>query len=134
MEDIISIAAKSKSFGLKGRAKYSFTLKNKNCGDEINIEFDLKNNKIGNFRYDGETCIYCQASAALLSKNTNKLTITKLQNLKNQIYNFFNGKINNQTLEIFDFKQLLKIEHQPRKECIALPVNAILNALKKNDY
>ena len=118
MEDIISIAAKSKSFGLKGGAKHSFTLKNKNCGDEINIEFDLKDNKISNFRYEGENCIYCQASAALLSKNTSKLTITKLLNLKNQIYNFFNGKINNQTLEIFDFKQLLKIEHQDRKSVV----------------
>ena len=35
--------------------------------------------------------------------------------------------------ELFDFKQLLKKNHNTRKECIALPLNAILNSLEKND-
>lgn len=133
MEEIIKIAAKTKSFGIRGNAKYQFALKNKNCGDHIKIEFDLINEKIFNFRYEGETCIYCQASAALLAKNLNKLTLQKLFRLKKQIYDYFDNKFKKENLELFDFKQLLKKNHNTRKECIALPLNAILNSLEKND-
>jgi len=61
-----------------------------------------------NFRYEGEACVYCQASASLLSKNLSKLTLEKLQELKNQIYDYFSNDKQNQTLVIFDFKHLLK--------------------------
>jgi len=133
MEEIIKIAANSKSVGLKGNAVYRYSLKNKNCGDHIKIEFNTKNEKITNFRYEGETCIFCQASSSLVSKNQNKLTLQKLFNLKKQIYDYFDNKCKNEQLVIFDFKQLLKKKNNSRKECIALPINAILNALEKND-
>ena len=43
MEEIIEIATNSKSAGLNGNAEYKYSLKNKNCGDHIIIEFDPKN-------------------------------------------------------------------------------------------
>ena len=46
------------------------------------IEFDLAKKKLRNFRYEGETCIYCQASASLLAKNINKLNLDNLSELK----------------------------------------------------
>ena len=55
MEELIKLAANTKSFGLKGNAQFKNILKNKNCGDEIKIEFDLKNKQISNFRYEGES-------------------------------------------------------------------------------
>jgi len=53
-----------------------------------------------------------------------------LQELKNQIYDYFSNDKQNQTLVIFDFKHLLKKENNSRKECIALPINAILDTPK----
>jgi hypothetical protein len=47
--------------------------------------------------------------------------------LQKQIYDFFSNNKRNQTLAIFDFKQLLKKENVSRKDCIGLPINAILN-------
>ena len=81
MEEIIRIAANNNFFGLNGKAKYRHSLKNKNCGDEIKIEFDLdlEKKKLKNFRYEGESCIYCQASASLLSKNISKLNLKNLR-------------------------------------------------------
>jgi nitrogen fixation NifU-like protein len=130
MEKIIKLAAKTNAYGLKGRSQFKHALKNKNCGDEIKIEFDLNEQKLMNFRYEGEACVYCQASASLLSKNLSKLTLEKLQELKNQIYDYFSNDKQNQTLVIFDFKHLLKKENNSRKECIALPINAILDTPK----
>jgi nitrogen fixation NifU-like protein len=130
MEEIIRIAANNNFFGLKGKAKYRYNLKNKNCGDEIKIEFDLEKNKLKNFRYEGEICIYCQASASLLSKNTSKLNLKNLSKLKIQIQEYFSENKNKQILAIFDFKKLLKKENKNRKDCISLPINAIMDRLK----
>ena len=133
MDQIIKIAAQNNCYGLKGRSKFKNVLKNKNCGDEIKIEFDLEKKKIINFRYEGEACIYCLASASLLSKNLNKLYLENLHKLQKQIYDFFSNNKKNQTLAIFDFKQLLKKENVSRKECIGLPINAILNTAGIDD-
>ena len=43
-------------------------LKNSMCGDEIQIKLIIKKDKIVDFGYQGNACIYCQASASLLSK------------------------------------------------------------------
>ena len=109
-------------------------LKNKNCGDEIKIEFDLKNKQISNFRYEGEVCIYCQASASLLSKNINRLNWDSLGLFKIQIEKFFNQINTKQALEIMDFKSLLNINNKNRKNCIVLPIDAILTTTITNDY
>ena len=78
MEEIIKIAANSKSVGLNGNAEYKYSLKNKNCGDHITIEFDPKNEKITNFRYEGETCIFVRTHPHYYQK---KLTLQKLFDL-----------------------------------------------------
>jgi len=134
MEELIKLAANTQAFGLKGNSQYKNILKNKNCGDEIKIEFDLKNKQISNFRYEGEVCIYCQASASLLSKNINKLNWDSLGLFKIQIENFFNQINTKQALEIMDFKSLLNINNKNRKNCIVLPIDAILTTTITNDY
>ena len=133
MEELIKLAANTKSFGLKGNAQFKNILKNKNCGDEIKIEFDLKNKQISNFRYEGEVCIYCQASASLLSKNIHRLNWDSLGLFKIQIEKFFNQINTKQALEIMDFKSLLNINNKNRKNCIVLPIDAILTTTITDD-
>ena len=58
-------------------------LKNSLCGDEVQLKLIIKNDKIIDFSYQGNSCIYCQASASLLSKisiNNKKNKINKLCN------------------------------------------------------
>ena len=43
-------------------------LKNPLCGDEVLIKLIIKDEKIIDFGYQGNSCVYCQASASLLSK------------------------------------------------------------------
>jgi NifU-like protein involved in Fe-S cluster formation len=42
MKEAIQIAANTNYYGLTNKADYHGKLKNKNCGDEIKIEFDIK--------------------------------------------------------------------------------------------
>ena len=55
--------------GLNGNAEYKYSLKNKHCGDHIIIEFDPKNEKITNFRYEEETCIFVRPHPHYYQKN-----------------------------------------------------------------
>ena len=52
-------------------------LKNPLCGDEIQIKLVIKDDKIIDFGYQGNSCIYCQASASLLSNISINTSSTK---------------------------------------------------------
>ena len=66
--EVLSIAANTdNNRNIENRTHVS-KLKNSVCGDEMQIELILKNEKILDFGYQGKSCVYCQASASLLSK------------------------------------------------------------------
>ena len=66
--EILNIASDTdNNRNLKNHTHFS-KLKNSLCGDEIKIKLIIKDDKIVDFGYQGNSCIYCQASASLLSK------------------------------------------------------------------
>ena len=79
--EILNIASDTENNrNLKNHTHYS-KLKNSLCGDEIKIKLIIKDDKIVDFGYQGNSCIYCQASASLLSKisiNNKKSKLNKL--------------------------------------------------------
>ena len=68
-KEILKIASNTENLSFLENHTHSTKLKNSTCGDEIKIYLIVKNKKITNFKYQGESCIYCQASASLLSRN-----------------------------------------------------------------
>ena len=115
MKEAIQIAANTKCYGLTNKANYHGKLKNKNCGDEIQIEFNIKKNCITNFRYEGEMCIYCQASASIIANTKINLHQQKLKKIQNQIYDFFNDKIKFKFFVIKKFSLIVKKKKLPKK-------------------
>ena len=110
---ILDLAFDISNYGLKNNSKHSATLKNKKCGDKIKIELEIKNKKIKNMYYETESCIFCQASASLLSKGVkNKM----IKNLDKIVYSQ-------------RFKSLLSKKYLSRRDCIMLPFNALKKAL-----
>ena len=79
--EILNIASNTdNNRNIKNHTHHS-KLKNSLCGDEIKLELIIENDKIIDFGYQGNSCIYCQASASLLSKisiNNKKDKIKKL--------------------------------------------------------
>jgi nitrogen fixation NifU-like protein len=66
--EIIKIASDTKNFGIKKKSNLVATAKNSICGDKIIVEIEVSNNKIENMSYETESCIFCQASASLISE------------------------------------------------------------------
>ena len=65
---IIKIALSNNNAGLKNKFTHKSSVKNSLCGDEIKINLIIKEDKVIDFGYEGKSCIYCQASASLLSQ------------------------------------------------------------------
>tara|TARA_B100000678_G_C17791760_1_gene335176 strand:+ start:126 stop:524 length:399 start_codon:yes stop_codon:yes gene_type:complete len=104
-------------------------LKNSLCGDEIQIKLIIKNNKIADFGYQGNSCIYCQASASLLSKISIKKEKIKINKICDDAELFFNGDNENSIHKWSSFKKLFNKNNISRKECILLPFKALKKIL-----
>ena len=104
-------------------------LKNSMCGDEIKIKLVIKEDKITDFGYQGKSCIYCQASASLLSKVAINKETKKLKILHESLNKSF---IKNSDLKKNWNKFLVIINESniDRKNCLMLPLKAALKALK----
>jgi nitrogen fixation NifU-like protein len=129
-KEIIKIASDTKNIGLTNKFNFKSSLKNSICGDKIKLELIVKNLKINSMKYETESCIYCEASASLLSKNVKNLNVKSaikdLNKIKEIIYN------NKFTLPVNfkEFKVLINKKNINRIKCINLPFDAVLKALR----
>ena len=111
--------------------KHTHKSKNKNpmCGDEMEISLLVKNNKVVDMGYQCKSCIYCQASVSLLSKNSINLSLEKVQNLINCAIYYFEENSSGFPKEWKIFNQIFNKKNISRKECILLPFKTISKAL-----
>ena len=123
--EILNIASDTENNrDLRNHTHFS-KLKNSMCGDEIQIKLIIKDDKIIDFGYQGQSCIYCQASVSLLSKisiNNNK---NKINGLCDDATSFFNGNLGIIDKKWLYFKKLFNKKNLTRKDCILLPFKAL---------
>ena len=105
-------------------------LKNSLCGDEIEIKLIIKDDKIIDFGYQGKSCIYCQASASLLSKISINNKKNKLNELCDDVKLYFDGNLKIIEDKWISLKKLFKKENLSRKECILLPFKTLKRIVK----
>ena len=128
--EIIKIASNTENVGLTNKYTFKSNLKNSMCGDKIKIELTVKNFKINSMRYETESCVYCEASASLLAKKIKNSNInTTIKNL-----NFLKSIIKSDKIifpnKFKNFKILINKKNLNRLNCINLPLNAVLKALR----
>jgi nitrogen fixation NifU-like protein len=104
-------------------------LKNSMCGDEIQIKLIIKKDKIVDFGYQGNACIYCQASASLLSKMSINQKKMKINKLCDEVELYLKGNNKNSKNKCSSFKKLFKQKNLSRKDCILLPFRALKKIL-----
>ncbi len=66
--DILKIASDTKNHKKLDDCTHKSKHKNPLCGDEMEVGVKISKNKILDFAYQCKSCIYCQASASVLSK------------------------------------------------------------------
>ena len=130
-KEIIKIASNTENHGALDNHTHSSKLKNAICGDEMKIYLIVKNDAIINFKYECESCIYCQASVSLLSRNAKNKSIEKVKNFAKQAKNCFERNSESFDKEWKEFDKIMNKNNISRKECLLLPVNTTLDALNK---
>ena len=130
-KEIIKIASNTENHGALDNHTHSSKLKNAICGDEMKIYLIVKDDKITDFRYECESCIYCQASVSLLSRNAKNKSIQKVKNFAKHAENCFEKKTKSFDKEWEEFDKIMTKNNISRKECLLLPLNATTDALNK---
>ena len=117
----------------KNVPNYTHTAKSKNplCGDEIQIKLVIEDEKLVDFGYQGKSCVYCQATASLLSKNLINSKKNKINELCDYAKFFFNKKQENIKKKWSFLGKLFDKKNISRKECILLPFNALKKSIFK---
>ena len=127
--EIIRIASDTSNYGNQKKSNLIATSKNNICGDKITIEIEVYDNKIKKMSYETESCIFCQASASLLSKIIKSKNIEKLRKDLSEI----NMSHKNKKFILKDsyklFRKLFKQKYKERYNCILLPFNALLKVI-----
>ena len=130
-KEIIKIASNTENHGVLDNHTHSSKLKNVICGDEMKIYLIVKNDKIINFKYECESCIYCQASVSLLSRKAKNKSIENVKNFAEHAKNCFEKNTKSFDKEWKEFDKIMTKNNISRKECLLLPVNTALDALNK---
>ena len=123
--EIINIAANTKNNKDIKNHTHFIKLKNSICGDEIQIKLIIKGEKITNIGYQTDSCIYCQASASLLSKISMNSKKDKIIKLCNEAKLFFDNDEKNLNKNLKLFSKLFVRKNLSRKNCILLPFKAM---------
>ena len=123
--EVLNIAANTdNNRNVKNRTHVS-KLKNSLCGDEMQIELILKNEKILDFGYQGKSCVYCQASASLLSKISINNQKEKINDLCDRAESYFDDDIKITDKKWNSLKKLIKNKNVNKKDCILLPFKTL---------
>ena len=129
--EIIKIASDTENFKDIKNYTNSSSSKNPLCGDEIHIKLIIKNQKIIDFGYQGNSCVYCQATSSLLSKKLVNWTTFKINDLCDYVKNYFDQKDDILDKKWKFLEKLLNKKNLSKKECILLPFNALKKIVVK---
>ncbi len=130
-KEIIKIASNTENHGVLNKHTHFSKLKNAICGDEMKIYLIVESDIIKGFKYECESCIYCQASVSLLSRKAKNKPIQKIRVFAEQAKNCFANEKNSFDKEWKEFDNIMTKNNISRKECLLLPINATLDALNK---
>ena len=130
-KEIIRIASNTENHGTLDNHTHFSKLKNSICGDDMKVYLIVQNDKITNFKYECESCIYCQASVSLLSRKAKNKSIEKVKNFAHQANNCFDKNTNSFDKEWMEVDKIMTKNNISRKECLLLPINTMFDALNK---
>tara|TARA_B100000965_G_C19493068_1_gene713898 strand:- start:537 stop:938 length:402 start_codon:yes stop_codon:yes gene_type:complete len=127
---IINIAYNTSNVGLMNNYTHRSSVKNSICGDKITLELIANKKKVRSMKYETESCIYCEASASLLSRKIKKLSIRYIKKEFTLLKQIAKKKEIKIPKKLEEFDKLINSDNLKRLNCVILPFNAVLKALK----
>ena len=127
---ILEIASHTENNKILKNFTHKSKHKNPLCGDEMEISLIVDNDVVKDMGYQCKSCIYCQASVSLLSRKIKDRKINDLRVFISNGEKLFDDIQTSIEKHWKEFKEIFKKENLSRKECLLLPLRAVLKALK----
>jgi len=98
------------------------------CGDRVSIDIAMADNQtIKAVAHEVKGCALCKASAALAAQTAEGATKQDVEKLKTDLESLLSGGVgSNDRLAIFSLVR----QHKSRHDCLRLPLDTLLDALK----
>ncbi len=128
--EILKIASNTDNNKILKNQTHNSKLKNPICGDEMEVSVKVVKDNIVDFGYQCKSCVYCQASVSLLSRNSINKTISNVKNLSKVAETFFEKENVIFPKEWLVFNKIFNKKNISRKECLLLPFKTLAKALK----
>ena len=128
--EILNIASNTENHKIIKNHTHHSKLKNSICGDEMQVSVKVVKDKIVDFGYQCKSCVYCQASISLLSKNSINKKILDIKNLLNAAVTFYEKEVGFFPKEWSVFNKIFNRKNTSRKECLLLPFKTLTKALR----
>jgi len=128
--EILKIASNTDNHKVLKIHTHNSKLKNPICGDEMHVSVKVVKDNIVDFGYQCKSCVYCQASVSLLSRNSINKTILHVKNLLKVAETFFEKENAVFPKEWSIFNKIFNKKNISRKECLLLPFKTLTKALK----
>ena len=128
-KELLKIASNTENFGVIDKYTHFSKLKNPICGDEMKIYLIIEKDKILKFKYQCQSCIFCQASVSLLSRKAINKSVEKVNNFLQKAEDNFKQKQHVFDKDWKEFDKIMNKKNISRKECLLLPLKATVNAL-----
>ena len=128
--EIIKIASNTDNHRVLKNHTHNAKLKNPICGDEMEVSIKIAKDNVIDFGYQCKSCVYCQASASLLSENIVNKKILSIKKLLKIVDSFFDKEDIIFPKDWSIFKKIFNKKNISRKECLLLPFKTLKKVLK----
>ena len=130
--EIIKIASNTENNNILKNYTFATKYKSAMCGDELKIYLKVHKEKINKLSYQSKSCVYCEASASLLSRYVRNKSINDIKKLISNMENYYEKSNLSLKKNISYFKKLFKEKNLSRKECLMLPFKTLKKIIQKN--
>jgi nitrogen fixation NifU-like protein len=114
LQDLLKRFKKPANYGVIDDANAVSEEADYSCGDKVKIYLKFENGKIVNAMFTSEACLFCNASASLITDLVKGKSVEEVSKLGES-----------------DILRVFKADHKsPRYRCIVLPLKALRKALK----
>ena len=126
---ILEIAAHTENNRVVENYTHKSKHKNPLCGDEMEISLIVKDDKVVDIGYQCKSCVFCQASVSLLSRNIKNKRVKEIKEFISICEKTFEDTKIIIEKKWSDFKEIFNKKNKSRKECLLLPLRTVLKAL-----
>ena len=126
---ILEIASNTENNKVLNNHTHKSKNKNPLCGDEMEISLIVKDDKVVDIGYQCKSCVFCQASVSLLSRNIKNKRVKEIKEFISICEKTFEDTKIIIEKKWSDFKEIFNKKNKSRKECLLLPLRTVLKAL-----